>query len=416
MNNPELHILDYQNFDYSRLEYYDPLQTKGGSYVSNINYLLDDNNSTPIYIQTPRLKVTSGVIETTRKTYIELDLDSSDKSNMEFYNFVMKLDEINLRTCHRKSKSWFGQQFPLDDIDKSYDGPIKANRGRSPSIKLNLQTIRGNLITEIYNDRKQQTDVDYINGGDYVVAIIEFDGLKFGKNRFIFDMSVSQIKVYKEETKGKITGYHIQDGNQVNFYPGKDDKDDYTSDVEEVPLSQDDRQRYDTQYNDPDILSDVEHDVDHDVDEIQEPIIEPLQEPEPERESEPEPEQDQESEQESEPEPEQESEPEQEEDQDEESIKEISGEVNVKYSLDDNNYEIDDLIPNELSTVNFGINNKQYIEQVNDMRDNIRNLMNEFEIYKDEYQNNIKEYHTMIDERREKYRELCHRYNTIPEF
>ena len=95
--------------------------------------------------------------------------------------------------------------------------------------------------------------------------------------------------------------------------------------------------------------------------------------------------------------------------------KNVQPEIKVVNNI--NQYDdIDDLLPGELNTVNFGIDSSHYMEQVNEMRNNIKNLMNEFESYKEEYQHNIKEYHRTIDERREKYRELCHRYNTIPDF
>lgn len=419
--NQEPQILDFRNLDLNKLEYHDPLRTKGGSYISNINYSIDENTSVPIYIQTPRLRVVNGVIKRTRKAYIELELDSSDNTNFEFYNFLTKFDETNLVTCHRRSSTWFGRQFPLDDIDKSYDGPIKPNRGRSPSINLNLQTVRSNIVTEIYNDRKKPTNADYIEPGDYVVAIIEIDGLKFGTTRFVFDMSVSQIKVFKEEVKGKLTGYHIQDEPTIGFIPGQDEENQYLSDVE------DDERR-----NTPDINDslDAEYTNGNQVYQTEpEPIIEPK--PEPVVESEPAPviEQEPVVEPVVEPEPVVESEPEPVVEQDDiKELKKDNNEVNVSYSVDDvqkpshNDFVsnaktreyFDDL--DELSAVNFGIDNDQYRYQVDEIRDGIRQLMTDYETYKEECQYQLNDYRSKIENATEQYRELCHRYNVQPEY
>jgi len=253
------------------------------------------------------------------------------------------------------------------------------------------------------------------------VAIIEFDGLKFGKNRFIFDMSISQIKVFKEDVKGKITGYHIKDNSTkpVNFYPGQNDIE-YTSDVEEV-IPQNDKPLYDSHYNDPDIVSDSEeHEQQQPEQQQQQQQPEEQQpeeqQPEEQQPEEQQPEHQQPEEQQPEEQPKEQIEPQHhEQDKRPELENDYEHVDNLDNNVDEYN-EIEELIPNELSTVNFGIDSNQYMEQVDSMKDNIKNLMNEFEIYKEEYQNNIKEYHNTIDERRTKYRELCHRYNAIPEF
>jgi hypothetical protein len=412
--NQEPQILGYENFDFNRLEYHDPLQTKGGSYVTNINFQLDDSKSIPIYIQTPRLKVVNGVVSTTRKTYIELELDSSDKSNLEFYNFLVKFDEINLRTCHRRSKSWFGQQFPLDDIDKSYDGPIKANRGHCPSIKLNLQTVRGHILTEIYNDKKQSTDSNYINEGDFVVAIIEIDGLKFGKSRFLFDMSVSQIKVFKEEVKSKLTGYHIKDErvNQVSFYPGQDNDDEYLSEVEDderkkkspniddsLYQNEDNEDNEDNENNenneDDENNENNEDNENNDKDDVVNEAV-------------------------------YDGEVHYLKSEHNQELKANSNNVDYKFQKENKNNFVEnakqttrlyfDDMEEELSTVNFGIDDSYYHEQVNGMRDNLRKLMSDYESYKEECQQNIEKYRQNIGENTEHYRELCHRYNINPEF
>lgn len=425
--NQEPQILDYRNFDFNKLEYYDPLQTKGGSYLSNINYLFNENKSIPIYIQTPRLRVAGEIVKTSRKTYIELELDSSDSSNLEFYNFLTKFDETNLVTCHRRSKHWFGFQFPLDDIDKSYDGSIKSNRGKSPSIKLNLQTIRSNIVTEIYNDRKKPTNIDYIESGDYVVAIIEIDGLKFGKSRFLFDMSVSQIKVFKTDTKGKLIGYHIQDEQIIKFQPGKDDNDEILSDIEE-----DDNHRIspkiddslDTGYNntvndevEQIELPDNEIEYDNEVNDIQEEHkINSDNDDDNNYDDDNVNNHDNDGQ------------------EDIKELKKMNDEINVNYSMDEvqkpiNNdfvsnvknttrqyYEDIDDITDELNTVNFGIDDNQYQYQVAEVRDNLRKLMNDYELYKDDCQYKMNNYRTKISSTTEQYHELCHRYNVKPEF
>jgi hypothetical protein len=432
--NQEPQILDFRNIDFNKLEYHDPLRTKGGSYITNINYSMDDNTSVPIYIQTPRLKVVNGIIKRTRKANIELELDSSDSTNFEFYNFLTKFDETNLVTCHRRSSTWFGRQFPLDDIDKSYDGPIKSNRNRSPSINLNLQTVRSNIVTEIYNDQRKSTNADYVEPGDYVVAIIEIDGLKFGTTRFVFDMSVSQIKVFKEEVKGKLTGYHIQDEPTIGFMPGQDEENQYLSDVEddEHRNTPNINESLDAEYtNDNQVYETGSIPLNQDipVDDIQvinndgqtvtaedEPLFEDTI---------------QQSELDDNKNDNQYDNHNDNQNDNQNDIKEFrtdNVEVDVNYTTEDvqklshNDFVSDaktreyfeDL--DELNTINFGINDEQYKYQIHEIRDGVRQLMNDYEAYKDECQHQLNDYRTKIDSTTEQYRELCHRYNEQPEY
>ena len=478
--NQEPQILDYKNFDYNRLEYYDPLKSRGGSYVANINYKKHNDDSIPIYIQTPRLKVVNGIITTTKKTYIELELDSSDKSNMEFYNFLTKFDEINLRTCHQRSKNWFGVQFPLDDIDGSYNGLIKANRSRSPSIKINLQVIRGNIITEIYTDKKQSTNSSYVAPGDYVIGIIEIDGLRFSKTKFIFDMSISQIKVYKDEVKGKLTGYHIREEqiDPVVFSPSKNNEN-HISDTEEqldnlndnnievmtslnnnidinVEYSLNDNEPEEEQLilNETNIIDDNEVDViqHNEVDEIQHNEVDEIQYNEVDDNQTNEVDEIQNNEvdeiqnnevneiQNNEVDDNQNYNNQNDDEEPNKLLETIIEPEDKMQSTKDNevsevqkdNYNdfvlnksskisqyyenIDDLVPTELNNVNFGIDNNLYNEQVNHLKDDLRNLINRYDDHKSNYETEIKHYQNNIKDTTDKYRELCHRYNMTPEF
>ena len=54
-----------------------------------------DNQTIPIYIQTPKLKTSSGIILNDTRSYIDLELD---KNHLGFYEFITNLDEQNLTT------------------------------------------------------------------------------------------------------------------------------------------------------------------------------------------------------------------------------------------------------------------------------------------------------------------------------
>lgn len=454
--NQDIKILDYRNFDFNQLQYYDPLQSRGGAYLANISYLADDKSSVPIYIQTPKLKVVGGVTNTIKKTYIELELDSSE--NVEFYNFLTKFEEMNLIICHRKSKKWFGRHFPLEEIDKSYQGCIKPNRGKSPSIKVNLQIVRGQVLTEIYKDETSQISMDYVQDGDYVICILEISCLRFLKSKFSCDINVSQIRVFKPELKSKLTGYHINDEmiEPINFVPGS--QDDSGDEIDEI--QNDISEHYQPQSNHVDVNYKLEHtipNISNNSNNPNNPNISDKQLSEQDKliqlhiEQENMIQQAEKYEQEKLKQLQIEQEKLMQLQAEEAKLKELQDEQEKQLNIDTNNHtdendtnirdtnddfdyhrneitkttgknndflieELDDLSDCELGEVNFGINKSMIAQQIEEQQTMLRKLMSNYEDFQEKYQQEANQFRNRIQEQQERYREQCHRYNIIPEF
>lgn len=459
--NQDIKILDYRNFDFNQLQYYDPLQSRGGAYLANISYLIsNDKSSVPIYIQTPKLKVVGGVTNTIKKIYIELELDASE--NVEFYNFLTKFEEMNLIICHRKSKKWFGRHFPLEEIDKSYQGCIKPNRGKSPSIKVNLQIVRSQVLTEIYRDETTLTTMDYVQDGDFVICILEISCLRFLKSKFSCDINVSQIRVFKPELKNKLTGYHINDEmiEPINFVPGSydesgDETDEIQNDVteSEPPQSNQVEVNYKLEQNEQNELNEqneqnklIQLHIEH------ENMIQQAEKYEQDKLKQLQIEQEKLIQLQAE----------------EARLKQLQAEQekqnnknnNTSNNNNDNNYnntndnidgndnidndnidgndnydyhrneitkttgknndflieELDDLSDCELGEVNFGINKSMISQQIEEQQAMLRKLMSNYEDFQEKYQQEANQFRNRIQEQQERYREQCHRYNIIPEF
>ena len=66
-------ILNYKNLNNEKYEYLFPHKTPHGHYQCVCNYRLNKNELLPIYIETPKLKTTSGIVKIDNK-YYKLDL------------------------------------------------------------------------------------------------------------------------------------------------------------------------------------------------------------------------------------------------------------------------------------------------------------------------------------------------------
>ena len=67
-------ILNYNNLNFEQIEYYNPQRDKDGSLISTVFYKFMKNNPLSIYLETPKLKTTTGIIKNGDDYFIELEL------------------------------------------------------------------------------------------------------------------------------------------------------------------------------------------------------------------------------------------------------------------------------------------------------------------------------------------------------
>jgi len=209
-------ILNYKNLSLEKYEYLQPHKTPIGNYQSICNYRLNKNELTQFYVETPKLKTVSGIVRIDNKYYMDLELSQSGDAS-SFYDFIIKNDEYNISICHENSKDWFGHTMPLNIIENYYKSPIvlKSN-GQLPVLRVRVPSYKGNILTEIYNVRKEKVnDILSIQEGDYIVGIIEYVGLSFLSQMFTPIYELQKIKIFKDNDYRAIpSGYIFSDVNE----------------------------------------------------------------------------------------------------------------------------------------------------------------------------------------------------------
>lgn len=237
MSKDTIKILNFRNLDFDKLEYYQPNQTNYGSHIGNISYRLTKNNVMPVYIETPKLITTSGIVKIDNKFYMEFEIDLSNNDN-PFYDFISKFDEKNIINCHFNSKSWFNKQIPYNVIEDYYKSPLKLQSSRKkPIFRVRLPSYRGKVLTEIYNQKKELVDISKIDENDQVVGIIGFAGLRFLSQQFIAEWELYKLKLLKDTNSFKMpSGYLFSDLESEKGSPTvKENSEEVETTVEETP-------------------------------------------------------------------------------------------------------------------------------------------------------------------------------------
>ena len=190
-------ILNYNNLNFEQIEYYNPQRDKDGSLISTVFYKFMKNNPLSIYLETPKLKTTTGIIKNGDDYFIELEL-SLEGCNSSFYEFIEKFDEKNIVYSHYNSADWFNKHLPLQTIEEFYKSPIKIKfDGKNPTMIFKIPTVKGKMLLEVYNQQKQIININKLCAGDEITAIIKFNGLRFLKQEFIAEWEIYKIKLFK---------------------------------------------------------------------------------------------------------------------------------------------------------------------------------------------------------------------------
>jgi hypothetical protein len=120
--------------------------------------------------------------------------------------------------------------MPLDVVESFYKSPVILRPGgQLPVMRVRLPSYKGNILTEIYNIKKEKVnDVLCIAEDDYIIGIMELTGLAFMSQSFYPVYELQKIKIFKEnEHRVLPTGYIFSDFNE------KVDLDKITTPIEE---------------------------------------------------------------------------------------------------------------------------------------------------------------------------------------
>ena len=225
-------ILNYKNLDFQKLDYYPPQKTSNNYLVSTIYYKFLKNTPLPIYLETPRLKTTTGIFKIDGEFFIDVELDL-EGFNSSFYDFLSAIDEKNVLTCHYNSNEWFNQQLPFNTIEDFYKSPIKIKtNGNKPVFRLKIPTFKGKLMLEVYNDKKKMVNINKICPDDDLIAIIRFSGLRYSSKEFKAEWEICKVKLLKIIEEDILpSGYFFSDDTiENNEQPNNNEQRDNNND------------------------------------------------------------------------------------------------------------------------------------------------------------------------------------------
>ena len=171
-------------------------EKNGQSYFSSISY---GDALNPFYIQTPKLICKTNISDMNGKKVPYLDVEVPS-GKMNVYDFLLSLDDNNIKTTVKKSEEWFGKELPLQVIDDMYRRTTKPfKKNTAPQIRLRLPLIKNEIKCGVYNQNRIFVGTDEVKEGSEVVLILHIRGLKILKTTYYCDCYITQIKLFQEK-------------------------------------------------------------------------------------------------------------------------------------------------------------------------------------------------------------------------
>jgi hypothetical protein len=207
-------ILKHSEIDFKKISYMKPEKQKN-IYYSAINY----NKNQPLHIQTPKMICKSNGIEVVKKTNPSIEFETMN-NDFSFYDFMLTLDDRNVKETFKNNKDWFNKEIPLEVIDDMYkrtNKPVKKDS--KPSFSFKLPVIKEKVQCLIYDQKKICLDIQKIIPDSEIIFVIHVRGLKFLKQHYYCDCYISQIKVFlpKEQKYSVLDTYAIDDEEDINI-------------------------------------------------------------------------------------------------------------------------------------------------------------------------------------------------------
>lgn len=223
MNN-NVTLLNYRHIRRSKYHYNIPKDTDYHSKIASCLYKTSTSGFIRPLFEFPKLRTLSGIYKVNNNYYIDLEipLETSSTNEKTLYEFLSENDEHHIMTTHNNCREWFnGQIFPMKVIQKLYQSSLTlSTEGKNPYLKVKIPTYRGKIMIEIFNQDREQVNMDYICAGDELMSIIEMVGLEFFENKFLGEYEVHKIKVFKNNFQAVSqipTGYIFSDKPKIDL-------------------------------------------------------------------------------------------------------------------------------------------------------------------------------------------------------
>lgn len=180
-------IYDPNNkFPFDKVMLSSPMAVSGGNYF--LKLLVD---KAPLYLQMPKSKSKSGIVQSGKKNYCELMFTND---NEELITWMEDLENYACKYIYENREKWFETEMELNDIENYFSSPMKTFKsGKFYLTRVNIPQRLGKIHLKIFDENQEHVESTNINEKTDMITIIEIQGIKCSARSFQFEMELKQM-------------------------------------------------------------------------------------------------------------------------------------------------------------------------------------------------------------------------------
>ena len=180
----------FQQFDFQQISLNSPIRVGNGNYF--MKYKAKDQS---LYVQPPQCLTKQGVINVSKKHYIDLLFTNEDA---DFIQWIEKLEETSVNYIYNNRVKWFDGDMEKDDIENYFSSPFRIFRsGKYYILRVGIATTLGLPAIKVYDSDENEVSVDDINDTTQLMCILEIKGVKCGTRNFQIELETKQLMIVK---------------------------------------------------------------------------------------------------------------------------------------------------------------------------------------------------------------------------
>ena len=113
-------------------------------------------------------------------------IDCETLNNDFSHDFIINLDDRNVKETHKNNKQWFGKDIPLEMIDDMYkriNKPVKKDS--KPNFSFKLPVIKEKVQCLIYNQKQICVDIQKIVPDCEIIFVLHVRFIKIFKTTLL---------------------------------------------------------------------------------------------------------------------------------------------------------------------------------------------------------------------------------------
>jgi len=180
----------FQQFDFKTLS------LSSASRVGNGNYFMTYKaNEQSLYVQPPQCLTKQGIINVSKKYYIDLLFTNDDA---DFIQWMEKLEETSVQYIYQNRAKWFDGDMEKEDIENYFSSPFRIFRsGKYYILRVGISNTLGVPGVKAYDSDQNEVSIDEINDTTQIMCILEIKGVKCGTRNFQIELETKQLLIVK---------------------------------------------------------------------------------------------------------------------------------------------------------------------------------------------------------------------------